>query len=246
MKPIYFKNELLIEGENSYCMRSFYNELDVVIKVPKNLSEDSSRDLTIEEFCFSDPVSRMQKDNILYEQKKIERLYEIGFPVITPVKHEHEDCVITLYNSGKSIRSFIEDNKITDDSLKKVYERSFDDIMSLHFNYKDYHGDPNPTNILVNKDRLYWCDFETKAIDDKSFFLMKARDLRIFLSSVYIDTGSSDFTFNLLRRYNNIDKDIVKLLSDRLDNVNYPNLLEIYENLGYGNPLKLKDLIRGL
>ncbi len=237
----------LMGGRLSYVSKLVLPGGEFVIKYgdKKSGMDFSQTDI----FCFGDAIlPQNAEQRHPYELERLIQYFDAGLPVIEPflandaqrpyLENEFGPFLLTRFEGKGNLRygGFSEEGPFIYGikALAELHSRGF------------FHGDPNPSNLLVKKDGAVWCDLDSRFPPDLQPEAIMVRDLRIYLSGIYIQTGQADLVSRCLENY--ADKEIEKKLKEQLEEASeksYAGMLNLYEKTGFGNPLKLLPMLRG-
>lgn len=221
----------LNSGQISFAFRLKSDIYDVVIK----FGDKSNPYLKSENVFFgkyTKDVSSSKRHDL--EQEKIIQLYKSGFNVVEPATSQYlSGLVLTQYNSAINFG-------LHPNPKKGDYLRTITNLNHLHQNAV-YHGDPNLNNIFYDE-HLTWFDFDTVLEDYVDFDTACGRDLRINLLSMLKITDDSELVKACFNNYG--DKNPKDSLISELENFE-PHFAQGYMNAGFGNPVRLKEILKG-
>jgi tRNA A-37 threonylcarbamoyl transferase component Bud32 len=199
--------------------------------------------MALDDYCFSDKVRHIPVPKRHdFEKQRLLSLHNKGFSV---------PKVLNPNLEGMILMSFIEGDMLSErpDFETKAPECAYL-LGELHKKFKTYHGDPNPTNMIING-QITFIDFETDFYEGITPIHKQARDYRIFLASVYHRTKNKcgdETVLSCINAYRNStsnlhEKEVRDYMLNRLSNVRCPKLLNAYDKNGFGNPLHLIKLL---
>lgn len=139
--------------------------------------------------------NKSEKQSLLYETTKIERLKEKG--VCTPnIIFKNEEFFV-LEDSGKMVNSYIRKRDITKEKMYYYIELMLKELALIH-NNKEFHGGAQARNFIYKEDKVTVIDFEDSFDKSISLETLQFRDLILFLLSLTKTRASFELDYNFI------------------------------------------------
>ncbi|RXK07343.1 BUD32 family EKC/KEOPS complex subunit [Halarcobacter bivalviorum] len=139
--------------------------------------------------------NKSEKQSLLYETTKIERLKEKG--VCTPnIIFKNEEFFV-LEDSGKMVNSYIRKRDITKEKMYYYIELMLKELALIH-NNKEFHGGAQARNFIYKEDKITVIDFEDSFDKSISLETLQFRDLILFLLSLTKTRASFELDYNFI------------------------------------------------
>lgn len=198
-----------------------YNNDKIWVKKAKGCSSNLLHHLAYK--IFKNPIfvpvkKQTAAQSIIHEASKLKKIKEV-YDNVPEVLEMNERYMVTC-DSGRDVRSYIDNVAQSEDEIKKIIYDAFE-LLSYFHTFSFYHGGSQIKNFTIKNGKISMIDFEEdfEGVDLKD---LQFRDLFLFLISVARLNINIDFK-EMINKYIDItlNKDIFEKFDSLIKDIGF-------------------------